>query len=81
MLETVSTYDSVDEERELLIDDSSGTRFYTYFDNTKNLIQIRKCSQSYCMFLSCCGLCGFVADVVTVVPKCMANNLKLCFTW
>ncbi len=74
------TYEDEDEERELL-GDTDKEDYCLYCENTKNLIEIRGCKQSYVMFCTCCGPCGLVADIVTLIPKCIVNNAKLCMRW
>ena len=74
------TYDTYEDDRELLNTDAS-TEYYIYCENTKNLINIRDCKQSYAMLCICCGPCGLVADIVTLIPKCIVNNVKLCMRW
>ena len=69
-----------DEERELL-GNSDDEEFYIYCEHTKNLIDIRGCKRSYAMFFTCCGPCGLIADTVTLIPKCIFNNVKLCMKW
>ena len=70
-----------DEERELLVGSDKDETFYSYCEHTKNIIDTRRCTKSYFMICSCCGPCGLVMDIVTLVPKCLVNNLKLCLTW
>ena len=70
-----------DEERELLIGGDNDETFYHYCYHTKSVIDTRGCTKSYLTFCACCGPCGFVVDVVTLIPKCIANNLKLCLVW
>ena len=66
-----------DEERELLGGDSKNETLYDYCEHTKNLIDIRACKRSYLIFCTCCGPCGFITDIVTLIPKCIVNNAKL----
>lgn len=73
------TYD--EEERELLGGDEESKDYYLYCEHTKNIIDIRACRQSYIVFCTCCGPCGLVADIVTLIPKCIVNNVKLCMRW
>ena len=79
------TYDATssfptEEERELLVG-SHDEKYYVYCEHTKSLIDIRSCKQSYMVFCMCCGPIGFIADIVTLVPKCIVNNAKMCLKW
>lgn len=80
------TYDTTgsytdDEGRELIVDPNEDEAFYDYCEHTKNIIDNRSCKQSYAMICMCCGPCGLVADIVTLIPKFIFNNVKLCTRW
>lgn len=70
---------NMDESRELIeLDEPEPTVFCTYCFFTKSLYEFRECTCRFCVVGGCATPLFVVADIVSFIPQCIVNNVKLC---